>query len=164
MTSPFPLRIRARAPRARPAPPRLPRLAAGLRALGAAALVAEGALHLQQYVAIFHTVQWIGPLFVLNAAGCAVAALALLFRRTVRLGALAGVAISVAALAGLAKSYDGGLFGWFEFGLRPPIEIAIAAEAVAALALASLLLLHARPRRPRTAMTWVGGGAAQRRA
>ena len=160
----IPFRLRVRAPYARSAPPRLPRLAAGLRAVGTAALVAEGALHLQQYVAIFHTVRWIGPLFVLNAAGCGAAAIALLFRRTVRLGALGGVAISVAALAGLAKSYDGGLFGWYEFGLRPPIEIAIAAEAVAALALGSLLLLHVRPRRPRTAMTWFGGRAAQRRA
>jgi hypothetical protein len=126
--------------------------------------VAEGAVHLQQYVVTFHTVRWIGPLFVLNAAGCAAAAIALLFRRTVRLGALAGVAISVASLAGLAKSYDGGLFGWFEFGLRPPIEIAIAAEAVAALALASLLVLHARPRRPRTGVTGLGVRAAQRSA
>ena len=46
--------------------------------------MAEGALHLQQYALIFHTVRWIGPLFVLNAAGCAAAAIALLSRRTVR--------------------------------------------------------------------------------
>jgi hypothetical protein len=78
MSVPFPLRIHPRSPHARSAPPRLPRLAAGLRALGAGALVAEGALHLQQYVVIFHTVRWIGPLFVLNAAGCAAAAIALL--------------------------------------------------------------------------------------
>jgi hypothetical protein len=149
-------RIHARSTPAAAAPARRSRLAAALRALGAAALVAEGAVHLQQYAVIFYTVPWLGQLFVLNAAGCAAAATALLFRRTVRLGALAGAAISVAALAALAKSYAGGLFGWYEGGLRPPIEIAIAAEAIAGLALPSLLLLQAPRRR--------SGAAARERA
>jgi hypothetical protein len=112
-------RLHARSTPAAPAPARRSRLAAALRALGAAALVAEGAIHVQQYAVIFHTVPWIGQLFVLNAAGCAAAATALLFRRTVRLGALAGALISIAALAALAKSYGGGILGWREGGLRP---------------------------------------------
>jgi hypothetical protein len=148
MTSPaFPARI---GPRPRTAPfarTSRRRLAAAVRALGAAALAAEGAVHLQQFLQIFFAVPLIGPLFVLNAVGCAGAAGGLLFRRTVRLGALAGVAVSLAALAGLAKSYAGGFLGWTEAGLRPAVEIAIASEAVAIVALAVLLVLHSPPRR-----------------
>jgi hypothetical protein len=148
MTSPaFPARIAPRPRTARSARTSRPRLATGVRALGAAALAAEGAVHLQQFLQIVFAVPLIGPLFVLNAVGCAGAAGGLLFRRTVRVGALAGIAISLAALAGLAKSYAGGFLGWTEAALRPPVEIAIASEAVAIVVLAVLLVLSSRPRR-----------------
>jgi hypothetical protein len=151
MTSPaFPARIGPRPRTARSARKSRPRLATGLRALGAAALAAEGAVHLQQFLQIFFAVPAIGPLFVLNAVGCAGAAGGLLFGRTVRLGALAGITVSLAALAGLAKSYAGGFLGWTEAALRPPVEIAIASEAVAIVALAVLLVLHSPPRRVHT--------------
>jgi hypothetical protein len=123
-----------------------PRLALGLRSLGAGALLVEGAVHVQQYVQIFSTVSWIGPLFILNAIGCAVAAAGLMSRRTASLAAAAGVVISVAALLALAKSFHGGLLGWEESTLRPAIWIAMVSEAAAASALGGLLLAAAAPR------------------
>ena len=89
-------------------------LAPGLRSLGAAALLVEGAVHVQQYVQIFSSVSWIGPLFILNAIGCAVTTAGLMFRRTASLAGAAGMLISVAALVALAKSFHGGLLGWDE--------------------------------------------------
>jgi hypothetical protein len=122
------------------------RLTLGLRSLGAAALIVEGAVHVQQYVQIVSTVSWIGPLFILNAVGCAVAAVGLMFRRTASPAAAVGVVISVVALAALAKSFHGGFLGWGESTLRPAIWIAMVSEAVAAGALGGLLLAAGAPR------------------
>jgi hypothetical protein len=122
------------------------RLALGLRALGAAALVVEGAVHVQQYVQLVSTVSWIGALFILDAIGCAVAAAGLMFRRTASLAAAVGAVISAAALLALAKSFHGGFLGWEESTLRPAIWIAIMSEAVAAVALGGLLLAAGAPR------------------
>lgn len=126
--------------------PNASRLGVGLRLLGAAALLVDGAVHVQQYVQIFNGVRWIGPLFVLNAVGCAVVASGLMVRRAARLAAAAGVIISVAALAALAKSFDGGILGWAESTLRPAIWITIVSEAVSAVALGALLVLMRVPR------------------
>ena len=122
------------------------RLTVGLRSLGATAVLVEGAVHVQQYVHIFSTVSWIGPLFILNAAGCAVTAVGLIFRRTAPLAAAAGAVISVLALAALAMSFHGGILGWEESTVRPAIWIAIVSEAAAAGALGGLLLAAGAPR------------------
>jgi hypothetical protein len=115
---------------------------AALQALGAACLGVQGAVHLQQLVTIFHSVAWIGPLFALNAAGCALTIAALVPTRTRRLASAAGILISCGALIGLALSYTVGLFGWMEVGLRPPIEVAIASELGALVALSGALVLR----------------------
>ncbi len=94
---------------------------------------------------ICHTVAWIGPLFALNAASCALTIGALMPRRTSTLAAAAGVVITARALIALALSYTVGLFGWIEVGLRPPIKIAIASEVGAIVALAGALVAT-RPR------------------
>jgi hypothetical protein len=114
-------------------------IAAALTAAGAACLALEGAVHLQQLVEIFHSVSWIGPLFALNAAACAVTIIGILTRRTRTLATIAGVAVSLGALVALALSYTVGLFGWVESGLRMPIALAIASEIGAIVTLTGAL-------------------------
>src|SRR5204863_153721 len=73
--------------------------------LGALMLAGEAAVHVQQYVSLFHLVNWIGPLFLANAVACLAALAGLTHPRTRRLAALAGVVISVVALGSLVVSY-----------------------------------------------------------
>jgi hypothetical protein len=115
---------------------------------GAAALAGVGAVHVQQYVALLHVVRWIGPLFLANAAACAVVIAGLAFRSTRQLAALAGVAVSVLTLAGLVVSYGQGLFGWREAGFRTPIALDVLTTVVAAIALTAALVVAARRQAP----------------
>jgi hypothetical protein len=113
----------------------------------AAALAAEGAVHVEQYVTLVQPVPWIGPLFLANAAACAATVIALAFRPTRALASLGGVVISALALAGLVVSYGPGLFGWHEVGFRTSIAVAVIAAVVATIALTlALALAAARPR------------------
>jgi hypothetical protein len=116
-------------------------------ALGALMLAGEAAVHVQQYVAIFHEVNWVGPLFLANAAACLVAVVGLLYRRTRTVAALAGVVISVVALGSLVVSYGQGLFGWHEGGFRTPIALVTIAEVAAVLLLSAALAARLTDRR-----------------
>jgi hypothetical protein len=107
--------------------------------LGALALAGEAAVHVQQYAAFIHTVRWIGPMFLVDAAVCAVIVIGLLAPRTRVLAALAGVATSAVALASLVVSYGRGLFGWHEAGFRAPLAWAVVTETGAVLLLTSAL-------------------------
>jgi hypothetical protein len=109
-------------------------------ALGALMLAGEAAVHIQQYVAIFHEVSWVGPLFLANAAACLVVIVGLAYTPTRRLAALAGVVISVVALGSLVVSYGQGLFGWREAGFRTPVALVTIAEVVAVLLLSAALV------------------------
>jgi hypothetical protein len=114
--------------------------------LGGLSLAGEAAVHLQQYVSIFHGVRWIGPLFLANAAASIAAVAGLAYRPTRRLAALAGVAISAVALGSLVVSYGRGLFGWREGGFRTPIALAVIAEVGAVIfASAALAVTTALP-------------------
>ena len=115
--------------------------------LGAVALAAEAAVHVQQFAVIFHSVRWIGPLFIANAAAIVVVLAGLAFARTRVLAALAGVGISAVALGSLVISYGTGLFGWQEAGWRTPTAVAVAAEVAAVLLLAAALAASAVERR-----------------
>jgi len=117
-------------------------------ALGALMLAGEAAVHIQQYIAIFHEVRWIGPLFLANAAACVVALFGLVYRRTRRVAALAGVVISVVALGSLVVSYGQGLFGWHEGGFRTPVALVTLAEVAAVLLLSAALAASLTDRRP----------------
>jgi hypothetical protein len=117
--------------------------------LGAFALAGEAAVHIQQYVAIFHEVRWIGPLFLANAAASLAAVVGLAYRPTRRLAAVAGVAISVVALGSLVVSYGQGLFGWHEAGLRSPVAVAAIAEVASVMLLSMARAGPSRPRAPR---------------
>ncbi len=111
-------------------------------ALGALLLAGEAVVHVQQYLAEFHDVRWVGPLFLANAAAIVVTIAGLTLARTRRLAALAGIVISAVALASLVVSYGHGLFGWQEAGFRTPIALAMITEAGAVIALATALTLE----------------------
>jgi hypothetical protein len=118
-----------------------------LRILGALAVLAMGAVHLQQYIgAGYHAIPTIGTLFLLNAIGSGIVGIGLLLpveralsarpaRATVGALALAAVAMSAAALVSLFISESGSLFGFSESGYRTAIVVAIVAEAATILLL-----------------------------
>ena len=116
-------------------------------ALGGLMLAGEAAVHIQQYVVIFHEVNWVGPLFLANAAACLLAVVGLIYRRTRTVAALAGVVISVVALGSLVVSYGQGLFGWHEAGFRTPIALVTIAEVAAVLLLSAALAARLTDRR-----------------
>jgi hypothetical protein len=118
-----------------------------LRWLGAIAILAVGAVHLQEYFAGYRSVPTIGPLFLLNAISSGVVAIGLLAplerilhdRRAELAGGLlagAGVAIAVGSLVALFVSETTSLFGFSEIGYSTAIVLAIIAEVLAALLLA----------------------------
>jgi hypothetical protein len=126
------------------------------RRAGALALLAVGAVHLQQYIdANYRLVPTIGPLFLLNAiASFIVAALLIvpteqLFGgrlREVSVGMLAaaGVAIAVGSLVILFLAENGGVFGFAEAGYSTPIVVAMISEAVATVLLAPVAAIKLR--------------------
>jgi hypothetical protein len=129
------------------------------RALGALAVLAVGAVHLQQYLWLYHGVPTIGTLFVLNFAGATVIGLALLApveriagRRgplLVALLSLAGIALAATSFVFLLVSEHTPLFGFMEPGYDPTaIATARAAEIATVVLLgAHLLATRTRPRR-----------------
>jgi EamA domain-containing membrane protein RarD len=118
-----------------------------LRYAGALATIVVGVVHLQQYADFIHDVPTIGVLFLLNAAGAGVVAIALATRYA-PLAAAGGIALSAGALVSLAISMSaGGLFDYQEPTLRAPVAIAIAAEAVAVVLLLAYLVARRMPTR-----------------
>lgn len=112
------------------------------RVLGALALLVVGAVHLEQYIAVhFDVIPVIGPLFLLNFIGSVAVAAGLLLpvRRLHGLLALAGIGIGVASIVFVEISHYRTLFGFEDYGYRAAIVIALAAEAAAAVLLASYL-------------------------
>jgi len=105
------------------------------RRLGAIAILAVGAVHLEQYLGSgYHSIPTIGPLFLLNAVSSGVVAIGLLMPiervfhdRGAQLasGLLAAAAVAIAAgsLIALFISENGKLFGFSESGYRAAIVI-----------------------------------------
>ena len=117
--------------------------AAAAYVLGGLLLAGEAAVHVQQYVAEFNDVRWIGPLFLANAAAVVLTIAGLIQPRTRLVAGLAGVVISALALGSLVISYGNGLFGWQEAGFRTPIALALITEAGAVILLAAALMRDA---------------------
>lgn len=126
------------------------RLAPWARALGAAALLAVGLDHLDEFSAgHYSAIPTIGTLFILNFASATLVAagLAVPWQRLrtglgrVAPAALAAVGIGVAAgsLAGLFASEWFGLFGFKEVGYRGAILLAIGLDVAALVLLSSYL-------------------------
>ena len=120
--------------------------------VGAVALLATGADHLDEYATNgFSTVPTIGTLFLLNFIASALVGVGLLLplRRLAKhfadplrgLLALTGIGIGAASLVGLWISESSSLFGFTDHGFRPTIVAAIVAESIAILALSAYLAL-----------------------
>ncbi len=117
----------------------------------AAALVAVTAgVHFQQYVDFISEVPTVGVLFLLNAAGGAGLAVALLStdRRLRALAALGSLGLVTGSLVSIAIALSGNFFGYSEPTLRLPIVIAMLAE-LAAIPVLGLLLLRGPASRQR---------------
>jgi hypothetical protein len=124
-----------------------------IRRLGAIAILAVGAVHLQEYLGDgYRSIPTIGPLFLLNAVSSGVVAIGLLAplerilhhpraEFTSGLLAVAGVAIAVGSLVALFVSENGSLFGFSETGYGTAIVLAIIAEALAVVLLAPVAAL-----------------------
>ena len=127
-----------------------------LRLLAVALLLAEGAIHLQQYKGPLNAVPTIGTLFVLNAVGAGAIALVLAGSRgpVAVLGSLAGLGLTLGALVSLAISRAGTLFEYSEPTLRAGVVSAAVVELALVLALAAFLLARRRE--------GAAGGAAPR--
>jgi hypothetical protein len=133
------------------------------RALGALAVLAVGAVHLQQYLGLYSAIPTISTLFVLNFAGATVIGLGLLAPLERALGPRAGsVAVGLLALAGiglaataftfLAIAEQTPLFGFMEPGYDPTAILASRiAEAAAVVSLSVYVIArfvaHAPARR-----------------
>lgn len=125
------------------------RTPAGLRTLGAVAVLVVGAVHLEQYAAGYSGLSVIGPLFLLNFVGATVIGLGLLvpaarLRPVQLLLALGGIGLAATSFVFLFVSEHQPLFGFHEHGYRAAIVIALVAEAAAVAALAGYLAMRAR--------------------
>jgi hypothetical protein len=97
-----------------------------VRVLGALALLAVGAIHLQQYLELYSAIPTIGTLFVLNFVGATVVGLGLLapVDRIHALLAVAGIAQAATAFVFLYISERTPLFGFQEPGYDPAAILA----------------------------------------
>jgi len=136
-----------------------PSLTLAARFLGALALLAVGAVHLQQYEYLYSAIPTIGTLFLLNFAGATALGLGLLAPVEHLLGRLGGPVVVLLALAGIALSATTfvfllvsertPLFGFMEPGYDPPALMAArVAELAAAGLLASFLAMRAATKGP----------------
>lgn len=118
-----------------------------LRMLGALAVLVVGAVHLEQYFAVhFDVVPVIGPLFVLNFVGATLIGLGLLasLRRLRPLLALGGIGLAATSFVFFFISENRPLFGFQDYGYRPAIIVALAAEAAAVVFLGGYLAATVR--------------------
>ena len=120
------------------------------RVLGALALLATGAVHLQQFTRFYSEIPTIGTLFVLNFAGATVIGLALLVpleriagtygRLLVVLLAMAGIALAAVAFTFLLISEQTPLFGFKEPGYDPTAIAAARGAEIATVVFLSAFL------------------------
>ena len=129
--------------------------AVAARYLGAAALLAVGLDHLEQYSSEQYTaIPTIGTLFALNFVSAALIAGALaapVQRLPGRAGRIAlpllsagGIAVAAGSLSGLLLSESTGLFGFMEVGHRPAIVLSMALEVATIVLLTPHVLMAGR--------------------
>jgi hypothetical protein len=126
------------------------------RLVGAALLVAMAGIHLYLYNIGYRGVAIIGPLFVLNAALGAVAALAVLAtpRRWLGWASLAGAMIQAGTLGALLLSLTVGLLGFHESMNAPLVPTTIVVELAGAVVLLALTIRELRPQLQTWASRW----------
>jgi hypothetical protein len=121
------------------------------RVLGAVAVLATGAVHLQQFLKLYSEIPTIGTLFILNFAGATTVGLALLApleriggrhgAALVVLAATAGIALAATSFVFLLISEQTPVFGFKEPGYDPPaIAFARAAEVATVFFLGAFLV------------------------
>jgi hypothetical protein len=120
-----------------------------MRRAGAVAVLAVGAVHLQQYLDGYDVLPTIGTLFLLNAISAAVVGAGLLLpverwfgERSIGLLALGAVGIAIGSLIALFIAETGTLFGFAEYGFETPIVIAIVAEVGTVVLLAPVAVAN----------------------
>lgn len=114
------------------------------RLAAATFVLAGGYIHLDLWRGGYRAIDYIGPLFIANAAVSVLLVLALLLRPDVRV-AVAGVAFSVASLVALVLSRTIGLLGFTERGWSDMAVQATTAEIGAVVAIALVMVARRRP-------------------
>lgn len=112
----------------------------GFRLVGALLLLAAGTIHLYLWSTGYDSIHWIGPLFLLNAIGAGVLALAVLAtpRRLLFWPAAAGALLQIGTLGGLFLSSTVGLFGFVESSAASYYWDSVIVESVGFVVLAVL--------------------------
>jgi hypothetical protein len=112
-----------------------------LQMLGAALVLVVAGVHFQQYIDFMAEVPKVGVLFLLNAAGGAGLAVALLSGdRTLRLlAALGSLGLVIGSLISIVIALEGNFLGYSEPTLRFPIVLAMVAEIAVLPVIAALL-------------------------
>jgi|ERR1700733_2796033 hypothetical protein len=120
-----------------------------IRRAGAVAILAVGAVHLQQYLTGYNVLPTIGTLFLLNAISAGVVGFGLLLpierlfsERVIGLLALGAVAIAIGSLIALFISETSVLFGFSEEGYSTAVVIAIAAEVATIVLLTPVVVAN----------------------
>jgi hypothetical protein len=138
----------------------LGKLSLAARGLGAVAVLAVGAIHLQQYFKLYSAIPTIGTLFVLNFIGATAIGLGLLAPVERLLGrrwggtaltllALAGIGLAATAFVFLAIAEQTPLFGFEEPGYDPTAILASRlAEGAAVVLLGAYLAARLLRRGP----------------
>lgn len=117
-----------------------------LRYAAAVLVLIVGLVHLQQYVDFISEIPTIGVSFLLNAAGGAALAVALIWpdRTLSRLAAVGGIGLCVGSLIAIVLAMGGGIFDYQEPNWRFPVVLSVIAEVAALPALIGYLVLGRR--------------------
>jgi hypothetical protein len=128
-------------------------VAVPVRVGGAALLLATAAIHLLLWSDGYRDILWIGPLFLANAVGGAVLALAVLAApaRWLPLACAAGALLLLGTLGGLLLSTTVGFLGFFETWSAPWAVTSAVVEAAGVLLLGGFALAGAAAYRHRRA-------------
>jgi hypothetical protein len=127
-----------------------------LRVVGALLLVAAGAIHLYLWSTGYDSIDWIGPLFLLNAVGAFLLAVAVLAapRRLLFWPAGAGALLQIGTLGGLILASTVGLFGFVESTVASYYWESVIVESVGFVVLVALAALCRPVRRSPLREDW----------
>jgi hypothetical protein len=128
-----------------------------LRVVGGLLLAAAGAIHLYLWSTGYDSIDWIGPLFLVNAVAAFVLAVAVLAapRRLLFWPAGAGALLQIGTLGGLILSSTVGLFGFVESSAASYYWESVIVESVGFVVLAALAVLCRPVRRSMTREDWI---------
>jgi hypothetical protein len=128
----------------------------GLRAVGALLLAAAGAIHLYLWSTGYDSIDWIGPLFLVNAVAAFLLAAAVLTapRRLLFWPAGAGALLQLGTLGGLVLSSTVGLFGFVESSAASYYWESVIVESVGFVVLTALAWLCRPVRRSLLREDW----------